>query len=817
MAGGEPKAQDSRVAACDQRARSRRLPRGLGRGTRCAPALALCLAGALAAGAQDLRDLVAARSPVAVNPRPGVWREQRVGLAAEALARPGAESGPAPAEAEIVRLNLFEDEVVILERTGGRPLARGGHSWLGRLLEDGLGQAVFVVRDGRVYGSLRRPGSNLQIRPDPAGGHRIEELDEAGWPEETSDFEVVWDGAAAVGRSAPAAAPGGPPTLIDVLVVYTEEARLSAGGHEAMQALIDLGEVETNVSYANGGVGQRIRVVHSEEVSYVESGSSSTDLGRLAGTSDGFMDGVHATRDTYGADAVSLWVETGGCGIGYLMGSVSPGFAGFAFNVCRLSCATGNLTFGHELGHNMGLRHDWYVDDTSGLPYTYNHGYPYPAGGWRTVMSYNDLCADLGGACTRLQRFSNPDELEGGVPTGVPAGTSTVCTAGNQANPPCDADNRQALDNTAATVAAFRATTVLARISKAVDVVTADIGDTLTYTLTVTNDSPVTADAIEIRDIVPPHTMLVAGSLSADASSTGTAAGSLITWITGENLAPGGSLMRTFEVTAIEGGIASNSATVDSTSTSLTLGSNTVQTSIWEPVACGFQDGFESGALSHYWRVGATEDGRVRVLADLPDTGNYSAVLDDAVPDATSSIAALDLAADLAGQTDVRLDFRWAEARDENGASDGVFIRQAEGDPWVNALAFQDVPDLVFQDGLIDLDQVAADAGLTLVDGFQIRFQFYDNVSFDPGYLDGSDGYAVDNVALTCVCSMVLDNDSVTTTVVENSPCEIHAGPAYTVTGTGDLTLGSPAGVVLRDGFSVLSGGTLSADNDPVP
>ncbi len=811
MATRRARAQDAGVPIPVQRGcEPRRWRRTL------APVLLCAILSPFGARAQEPAILVVERSAVTLKPRPGVAREQWLALRAEALAEPSGGVPSASAMPELVRLDLFEDEVVVLERTGGRRLARGGHSWLGKPLGDELGLAVFLVRGDRVYGGLRRPGSNLQIRPGPEGGHRLQELDEAGWPDEPVDYEEVWDAGAGAEMGAPFSELGGPPAQIDVLVVYTAAARAAAGGVEAMEALIELGQVETNASYANAVVDQRIRVVHTQEVIYTESGSSATDLSRLSGTSDGFLDGVHAVRDAYGADFVSLWTETGGCGRGYVMSTVSAGFASSAFNVCRLSCATGNLTFGHELGHNMGLRHDWYVDDTNAAPYSYNHGYPYPAGSWRTVMSYNDLCADLGGGCTRLQRFSNPDELEGGVPTGVAEGTSTACAQGSTTNPPCDADNRKALDNTAATVAAFRATTVLARIAKEVDLAFADIGDTLTYTLTVTNDGPVAATAIEIRDTVPAHTTLVAGSLSPDAGSTGTAAGSLVTWLTGEDLAPGQSLVRTFQVTAGEGGIATNTATVDSSSTSLTVGSNTVRTAIWEAVACGFQEGFEAGELSHHWRVETTEDGRARVLDDLPDTGTYSAVLDDAVSGSTTSLASLDLSADLAGQTDVLLDFRWAEAGDENGAQDGVFIRQADGDAWVGVLPFADAIDLVFQDGSIDLDAAADLAGLTLVDGFQIRFQFEDNFSFNPGNLSGSDGYAIDNVALTCGCSLELTADTVTNTVVHDTPCVIYAGPDYTVMGGGDLTLSSPQGIVLRGGFAV-DGGIFSADNDPGP
>jgi hypothetical protein len=150
-------------------------------------------------------------------------------------------------------------------------------------------------------------------------------------------------------------------------------------------------------------------------------------------------------RDTHNADAVSFWVEDGGssCGIAWLMVIVSPLFESFAFSVVDRECATGNYTFGHELGHNMGAHHDRYVTTGNGA-YPYSHGYVYTPDRWRTIMAYNTECRDLGFNCTRIQHWSNPDINYNGVPTGVPAGQ------------PDSADNRLTLNNTAYTVANFR-------------------------------------------------------------------------------------------------------------------------------------------------------------------------------------------------------------------------------------------------------------------------------------------------------------------------------------------------------------------------
>jgi uncharacterized repeat protein (TIGR01451 family) len=83
-----------------------------------------------------------------------------------------------------------------------------------------------------------------------------------------------------------------------------------------------------------------------------------------------------------------------------------------------------------------------------------------------------------------------------------------------------------------------------------------EAGQPLTYTLTVTNtDRFQVASQIFITDTVPVSTTLNAASLGGQASFSGIIPGSLITWKTNQNLAPGQSLKRTFAVT-VEAGLA---------------------------------------------------------------------------------------------------------------------------------------------------------------------------------------------------------------------------------------------------------------------
>jgi hypothetical protein len=228
----------------------------------------------------------------------------------------------------------------------------------------------------------------------------------------------------------------------DVMVLYTPAARSAAGGTTAMMALVNLAVAETNSAYSRSGVIPRVRLVYTGEVGYTEVGDFSTDLSRLRNSSDGFIDHIHALRNAFGADLVSLIIEGNGslCGLGYLMTSLSAGFEANAFSVSARNCATGNYTFSHEMGHNMGLRHDRIADPSTVTVFPYSHGYIDITHNFRDIMGVASGC----GGCPRIQNFSNPNVLHNGFPTGVPQGA------------PNSADAAASLNATAFTVANWR-------------------------------------------------------------------------------------------------------------------------------------------------------------------------------------------------------------------------------------------------------------------------------------------------------------------------------------------------------------------------
>jgi len=358
---------------------------------------------------------------------PSIIRQQLVAVDFNPLVAADSREG-----SQTLNLNLFEDASfdVIFDSaelsSDNSSLVRVG------TVEGEADSEVYLVNstaDNIAIGNVRIGDKFYQIRFVDDGIHAVREIDQTVFVDEAEielDFESGDPVAIADGRSE---VDDG--SIIDVMVVYTPEARQEAGGTSAINQLINLAEAETNQGYENSGVIQRIRIVHTEEVPYTSSGDAQTDLSRLRGTSEGFLDEVHALRDTHSADIVSLFVrDFNAGGIGYVMGmsNRSYGFEENAFNAVGINYATGNYTFAHELGHNQGVTHNR-EDATGHLPsFNYAYGYRDPDRAFRTIMAYDD---QNNRGIPRRNYWSNPDLTYNGKPLGIPG----------------DTDNRRALNN----------------------------------------------------------------------------------------------------------------------------------------------------------------------------------------------------------------------------------------------------------------------------------------------------------------------------------------------------------------------------------
>jgi len=349
-----------------------------------------------------------------------------------------------------LQINFFEDADFSVEQTGIQSNRSGSFTWFGKVVDDEESIVILVVKDDIVVGNVESNGEFYQVRYAGDDVHAVYEIDHSKFP--LGAEPLLPDGIQTpVDPNGFDPVNGDDGSRLDVMVLYTLAAKFAAGGTTAMEALIDLAVAETNTAYNSSGVYHRLNLVHQAEVAYDESTASASreHLSRLHSPNDGHMDSIHDLRDTHKADVVSLLLSTASfCGLAYVMPNLSPDFESSAFSVVQIGCATGNYSFGHEIGHNLGLLHD--RDSSSNIPaYPYGYGYQEPNSSFRTIMAYN--CPEN---CTRIQQFSNPDVNYNGSSTGIDHDT----------NPGNSADSVRAMNNARVVAANWRVSDIKYRI-----------------------------------------------------------------------------------------------------------------------------------------------------------------------------------------------------------------------------------------------------------------------------------------------------------------------------------------------------------------
>lgn len=158
------------------------------------------------------------------------------------------------------------------------------------------------------------------------------------------------------------------------------------------------------------------------------------------------------------------------------------------------------------------------------------------------------------------------------------------------------------------------------------------------------------------------------------------------------------------------------------------------------PYTTSFGSTFDS-----FWTTAVTANGRVRLLTtNTPHSGTYHMVMDDAVSGGFSQTEAR-LGLNLAGQTQVALSFWWKDFGDETHTQDGVYFSNNGGASYVKVYNLNggSFSDNTWRLQSLDLDALAASAGLTLTSTFVVKFQQYDD------YPITTDGFAIDDISVT--------------------------------------------------------------------
>lgn len=357
----------------------------------------------------------------------GTVRQVRVVTIAEEV-----KTGEGLVPGDQLVFDLFDEGSLAAEIDRLGRNVNGTVSVRGRIAGYPLATILVSTTEGRTLASIDIPelGESYAISGGSDGTHILTDLDatQMDFLEDSPPLiaagagltELVWPPSE---ETEPLKGPLDPAT-IDILVVYTPAARTwannSGGG---IANVISQAMEKGQLALDNSNTTLTVRLAHSAEISYTESGDSGTDLDRLTSSVDGYMDTVGTLRTQYKADLVCLFAsvsDTGG--IAWLLGR-SGGDPSTGFSLVRVQQAASGYTQIHEMGHNMACGHHKQQTTQPGPGlFDYSAGWRWTGtdgGRYCSVMTYasGSYFAD-GLNHTTVGYFSNPAISYKGLPTG---------------------------------------------------------------------------------------------------------------------------------------------------------------------------------------------------------------------------------------------------------------------------------------------------------------------------------------------------------------------------------------------------------------
>lgn len=317
----------------------------------------------------------------------------------------------------LVRLPLFADREYVGRITEVVGLADSVVSWRGTLegYVNGHFSAVTTVGGTSFHLSDGR-GGDFDVRPEAGGAHRLcqarsGELGNCGTCGVTPTRAIAPSALVAPALPPPLPPPPKPSadiTYIDVLVLYTPNARAAAGGPDAIQSKAYHFIVDSNWRHRRSNTHVQLRLVGWQEIAYDD---SSQDLGRhLANMAsdrypaESIQAEVASRREAAGADFVVLLTH-GRANSGSVLG-IAAGWPSV------VEWTQDTAVFTHELGHSMGCHHEINAPDhppTGNYNLGYGHTEEWDLGVGkvtekRVTIMYSGFNPD-----TRTDYFSNPD------------------------------------------------------------------------------------------------------------------------------------------------------------------------------------------------------------------------------------------------------------------------------------------------------------------------------------------------------------------------------------------------------------------------
>jgi hypothetical protein len=270
-------------------------------------------------------------------------------------------------------------------------------AWSGAAASGSAGSTTFAVHDDNLTGAAQTPEGTYRIWPIGNGLSALVKVDMSKMPpEHPPSFSEKVTHADPLPTTGNVPGVGAPPTTITVLVAYTPAVANKIG--VGIPGLVTTSIAETNQSYKNSGININLASATATpiQINYTETGSMEADVAAFSSNPD-----VARARAASNANLAVLLVANGEyCGWSQQILATNK----TAFSVVYFDCAMGpQYSFGHEIGHLQGARHNPEADPAS-APFVYGHGFLDVANKRRTIMAYDCDTQD----CTRAPEWARP-------------------------------------------------------------------------------------------------------------------------------------------------------------------------------------------------------------------------------------------------------------------------------------------------------------------------------------------------------------------------------------------------------------------------
>lgn len=319
---------------------------------------------------------------------------------------------------DTILVPITSNKSMIVVKTKLKKTLNGGLLWKGEVIGNEDGYCDLFIRNNLITGSIYLNDIVYKIDALSSNSIRIVTLDPDAREEDfhacgvDSPREEKEEVRQVNNRNDRAL------VYVDLLILYPQQIESNMGGAVAMENEVLYRIEKANEAFENSLMNTRFRLAHHQVISSSDIPAAATSANDVKGSSLAV-----SLRKQYKADLVSHWNYGGTAG----SGNNYNGSYSYAYNTSNFSDVQTRYTFVHECGHNLGAKHDRYTYIEQGREdeledYYYKYGYliDYGSNSARTIMAY-DQCADvgIGGSCTRVPYFSNPNVTYQGAATGV--------------------------------------------------------------------------------------------------------------------------------------------------------------------------------------------------------------------------------------------------------------------------------------------------------------------------------------------------------------------------------------------------------------